>query len=231
MVLKGFVNRENEIFDILAKLKRNGINFILVGGYAVSAFKHRFSVDVDIVVKEDHLRDIIQVLQKNDFKEYKSKDLKNLYGGRFLSFIKKGELPITVDLLINSISSSQTEALWSFDLLKENSVEEEIVGIEKSIKAFIPIKELLIALKIHSGRLTDIRDVVAICDNTNLNRIVEFSLRGDKTKLREALSKFEKIIKSKTFSDAFKGIFSLEKLSVNNIRFSEKIIYELKRAI
>ena len=44
-MLKEFIDRENEIFNILNKLKDGGIDFILIGGYAISAFKRRFSVD------------------------------------------------------------------------------------------------------------------------------------------------------------------------------------------
>ncbi len=47
-----FINRENQIFDILSKIIGNDIELIIVGGYAVSAFSHRFSVDADIIHNE-----------------------------------------------------------------------------------------------------------------------------------------------------------------------------------
>src|SRR3989344_5572045 len=125
-MLKEFINRENEIFEILAELKSNEIDFILIGGYAVSAFKHRFSVDADIVVKEEQLDKIIKILEKNNFKPYKSMNLENVYEGKFKAFIKNTGLPITVDLLINAVSSRQTDALWSFELFRSNSIEAEI---------------------------------------------------------------------------------------------------------
>ena len=37
------VKRENEILETLNDFLDNKLIFILVGGYAVSAFKHRFS--------------------------------------------------------------------------------------------------------------------------------------------------------------------------------------------
>lgn len=230
-MLKEFIDRENDIFNILNSLKNEQIDFILVGGYAVSAFKHRFSVDVDLIVKEEQLKAILAVLKKNNFEEYKSRDLENIYQGKFKSFIKKTKLPVTVDLLINSISSRQTKACWGFALFKDNSEEKEVKGIEKSVIAKVPLKELLIAMKIHSGRLTDIRDVVAISEGSDFNKVVEFTRRGDLDKLRAGLIKFEEIIINKNFIDSFKGVFSLENFPLTNFEYSKEIIKKLKEEI
>ncbi len=230
-MLKEFIDRENEIFSILDRLRNNKIDFILIGGYAISAFQHRFSVDADIVIKENQLNKIKEILEKNNFEPYKSMDLENIYQGKFRAFIKKTELPITVDLLINAVSSRQTNASWSFESFKNNSIEKEIKGIEKTIIATLPIKELLIATKIHSCRLTDIRDIVAICDKINIDKMVEFTIRGDFPKLKQCISRFKETIKNKNFIDAFKGVFSLDKFPSNNIKFSEEIINKLEDAI
>jgi len=230
-MLKEFIDRENEIFDILNKFKDGGIDFVLIGGYAVSAFKHRFSVDADLVVRDDQLDEIIRILEKNNFKPYKSMDLENIYKSKFRSFIKKVGLSITFDLLINAVSSRGTNASWSFELLKKNSVEKNINGIEKSIKTAVPVKELLIATKIHSCRLTDIRDIVAICENTNIDKIIEFTKRGDLNKLKDCISRLKEISKDKNFIDAFKGVFSIEKFPSDNVEFLEKIANRLEKTI
>ena len=230
-MLKEFIDRENEIFNILNKLKDGGIDFILIGGYAISAFKRRFSVDADVVVKEEQIDKIVEILEKNNFKPYKSMNLENVYQGKFKAFIKKEGLPITVDLLINAVSCRQTNALWNFDLFSQNSIEVNVKGVEKSVKVNIPSKELLIATKIHSCRLTDIRDVVAICEGTDIDNIVNFARRGDFTKLKICVSRFKEAIKDKNFVDAFKGIFSIEKFPSENIEFSEKIMKKLEGAL
>ena len=49
--MEELIKKENNIFKILQKFIDADLEFIIVGGYAVSAFKHRFSVDADIVVK------------------------------------------------------------------------------------------------------------------------------------------------------------------------------------
>lgn len=230
-MLKTFIERENDIFNILGKLKDAGIKFVLIGGYAVSAYKHRFSVDADIVVKEEQLKEIKQVLEKSGFEPYKSLNLQNAYKGKFRAFIKKTELPITVDLLVNAVSSRQTNASWSFGLFSDNSIEKEIKGIEKSIRVLIPIKELIIATKIHACRLTDIRDIVAICDNTDPQKILEFSKRGELHKLSECIKRFKETIQNKNFIDAFKGAFSVEKLPSESLKHSEEIMTRIEESI
>lgn len=230
-MLKGFIDRENEIFDILNRLKNNKIDFILIGCYAISAFQHRFSVDVDIVVKEDQLNKIITILKNNNFQPYKSLNLENIYSSKFKAFIKKTKLPITVDLLINAVASRQTDAVWSFELFNNNAIQKEIRGVEKSIKVNIPIKELLIATKMHACRLTDIRDTVAICANTNIERIIEFTKRGNLTKLKEFIYRFKQTIDNKNFIDSFKGVFSLDKFPLGNIKYSREIMNKLEATI
>jgi len=54
-VIDRMIERENEIFAVLEGLREKELDFVLVGGYAVSAFSHRFSVDADIVVDEGDL--------------------------------------------------------------------------------------------------------------------------------------------------------------------------------
>ena len=67
--MEELIKKENDIFEILQKFIDTNLEFILVGGYAVSAFKHRFSVDVDIVVKSEDLSDFENILKKQSFKK------------------------------------------------------------------------------------------------------------------------------------------------------------------
>ena len=67
--MEELIKKENDIFEILQKFIDSNIDFIVVGGYAVSAFKHRFSVDADIVIRLEDLSKFEEVLKKNDFKK------------------------------------------------------------------------------------------------------------------------------------------------------------------
>lgn len=230
-MIGNFIRRENEIFDVLNRLKNEKIDFVLIGGYAVSAFKHRFSIDADIVIKENELAKTADVLKGLKFVPYKSTNLENSYKGSFKAFIKKTDLPVTVDLLINAVSCRQTDASWSFDLFRRNSIEMEIKGIEKSIVCRIAAKEMLIATKIHSSRLTDIRDVTAICSDSDIDKIIQFAKRGNFVKLNECLRSFKQTLNNKNFIDSFKGVFSLERFPVDSFSFSKKIIVRLENEL
>ncbi|MBI2507683.1 hypothetical protein HYV89_01910 [Candidatus Woesearchaeota archaeon] len=61
-------------------------------------------------------------------------------------------LTVSVDLLIGGMGLRQTDSSLSFDIMNKNSTQKVINGLEKEIKIKIPSKELLIAMKFHSGR-------------------------------------------------------------------------------
>jgi predicted nucleotidyltransferase component of viral defense system len=48
-----FNNRSDALIELLKELTQAGHKYVLVGGYAVSAFNARFSTDLDIVVAPD----------------------------------------------------------------------------------------------------------------------------------------------------------------------------------
>jgi len=206
------INRENQIFDILQKFIDAKLDFIVVGGYAVSAFKHRFSVDADIVIESSALEDFEAVLKKQDFRKTISKELKNIYSSIFERYEKDKTF---VDLMINALASRTTNAAFSFRLLHENSIRKKIIGIEKEITARIPIKELLIAVKIHSGRLTDFRDIAALAKNTDLGKIKKFLFIGDIKAINENLKKLHTAVNDKNFIDSFKGVFIEKKFDID----------------
>jgi len=48
-----FNNRSDALIELLEELTQEDHEYVLVGGYAVSAFNARFSTDLDIVVAPD----------------------------------------------------------------------------------------------------------------------------------------------------------------------------------
>jgi len=210
--MEELVKRENRIFEILQKFIDVKLEFIIVGGYAVSAFKHRFSVDADIVINTENLKKFEEILEKEDFKKTISKELGNIYSSRFMRYKKDKEF---VDLLIDALASRTTDAAFSYELLLENSEKRKIVGIEKEIIARIPAKELLIAVKLHSGRLTDFRDIAALAKDTNLDLIKKFLFRGNIKKVKENLKLLKKVVEDRNFVDSFKGVFLEKKFDID----------------
>lgn len=221
--MSGFVDRENEIFDTLEAFNDHGLSFIVVGGYAVSAYHHRFSVDADLVIQEPDLDQFIEILEHRGFEEVHDRQL-DAYRGRYLAYEKDKNLPVTIDLLVNSLQCRQTDATWSYKYFQHHSTRTSIDGTEQSVTVRIPEKELLAAVKLHSGRLTDARDVVALAGNLDDEKIDTHIDRGDTEKLRSVLEKIEETISSEDFADAFKGVFQQGQLPEDNIRAIQSFI-------
>lgn len=210
--MEELIKKENDIFEVLQKFVDVKLDFIVVGGYAVSAFKHRFSVDADIVLKSNDLPIFENVLIKENFKKTIIKELENIYTSRFIRY-EKGLA--SVDLLINALASRGTNASFSYELLFENSNKKKIIGIEKEVFVRIPIKELLIVMKLHSGRLTDIRDIAALARDSNLEIIKKYLFRGDLNEVNKNLSKLQKVVNDNKFIDSFKGVFMEKKFDID----------------
>ncbi len=227
-MVKTFIERENEIFDVLDSFNKSEIRYVLIGGYAISAYMHRFSVDADICINKKDLTSFREILKNKHFILTKRKILEDIYKGQFECHTKKVKLPVSVDLMIRSVVSRQTNASISFSQLYKNSVIKKIIGIEKTVSARTPIKELLIALKIHSARLTDARDIVAICHNIDFELVAKFVDIGDAKEVQNNLNNLVVYFKSDNFKDSFKGMFSIEKLPKENIENAINLMEKLK---
>ncbi len=223
-----FIERENRIFVKLKDFQEKKLNFILVGGYAVSAFNHRFSVDADIVIKKEELDGFIKSLKKDTYEEVQRKKLESVYGGEFISFKLDERLPVNFDILVDSLECRQTGASWSFDYLEDHSINKEVEGSEKSIDCKIPEKELLIAIKVHSGRLTDVRDVVALATDIDSEKIKKHADRGREKDFVNILNGIEKVLGRDGFENSFKGVFSEKLLPEGNVNEVKEIVKELK---
>lgn len=198
------LSRENEIIRLIRLFSDRKLEFIVVGGYAVSVHKKRFSVDLDIVIKNADISKFERLLEKEGYAHSYSKEISVVYGEKFKRFEKKiTRMAVSVDLLINGVVSRRTGASWSYDLLLENSVKSTLQGAEFQV----PVKELLVAMKVHSGRFSDIRDIAALYENTDQASILKYAKRGDITKLKDAVRKEIGFMESPNFKDSFKGIF------------------------
>lgn len=210
--MEELLNKENSIFEILQKFLDEKLDFVVVGGYAVSAYKHRFSVDADLVIKSNDLEKFEEILKKEKFRKTREKSLENVYSSHFIRYEKE---TASFDFLIEAIAARATGAAFGYDLLNENSKMKRIIGIEKEVEAKIPIKEVLIAMKIHSGRLTDFRDIAALANGSDLDLIRKFLFIGDQDVLKQHLVKLGEIADRKGFIDSFKGIFMERKFDVD----------------
>lgn len=223
--MSGFIDRENEIFGVLHAFKIEGLDFVVVGGYGVSAYQHRFSVDADLVLRSEDLKRFTRVLEERGFEKDTDRDL--VYSGRYLAYVKDAELPVTIDLLVDKLQCRQTDASWSYQYFKEHSLEREIKGSEESVRVRVPSEELLIAVKLHSGRLTDARDIVALIKDADLEEVENHINRGDQEKLRQVLENIGQTVSDSDFEDSFKGVFSQNTLPEQQIQQLQQFIQEV----
>ncbi len=210
--MDNLIERENMIFQILKEFVNQNLDFVMVGGYAVSSYKHRFSIDADIVIKKEELNLFEKILKKQGFIKTRSKELESIYSARFARYEKD---LVSIDLMIGALASRQTGAEFSFDFLSNNSSKRKIIGIENEIKVLVPRKEILIITKIHSARLTDFRDIAALAGDIDIEFLRANLFRGNKEIISENLKKLKETTHNSKFIDAFKGVFREKEFKVD----------------
>jgi len=206
-----FIERENEILKTIKSMVEARLDFVVVGGYAVSALaRHRFSVDCDIVVPKKKV-DFESILEKEGFKKHIERaGFDEIYAGEFVSYKKEvGGLPVTIDLLVGSLVCRATQAAWSFEYVKRHSIVANIPGTEASVSCRIPERELLIAFKIHSARRADVRDVVMLRENADFEKVLNHLKKGNIEALKDQIKKIIAALEDKNLVDSLKGVFTL----------------------
>lgn len=220
-----FPERENELLSTLELITDVGIPYVLIGGWAVTAFNERFSTDVDLVIPETALEEYDSVLADNGYERSREYDTSALYEGRFLQYEKDVGNPVSVDLLVNAITCRQTDAEWSYRYLDQHS-QSATVGWKRTVETRIPETELLLAIKLHSGRLTDARDVVAGAADAEFDRIEMHLHRGDLDALRTQLGGIREQLADESFVDSFKGTFQQKGLPSDDIERVKSFLIE-----
>ena len=221
----GLLEREQEIMRLLTLFLNQEFDFIVVGGYAISTYKKRFSIDLDLIIKEEDIKKFEKLLEKDRYFLHYEKNISLLYGENFKRYMKKmRNLPVDVDLLINGLVSRTTDATWSFDYVKSNSAKRKLNNLE----FLTPKKELLIAMKFHSGRLSDIRDIVALMP-CNIEELKKHLWKGDIKKLKQTMKKQASFLDKPQFNDSFKGIFGIHVYNEMNVQTTKESIKWLLR--
>ena len=225
---EGLLAREEEITRILRILLAQKLNFVVIGGYAIATFRHRFSVDLDLTMNKKVSKEVGAVLEKEDFSEAYAKEIELLYGEEFKRFSKLVTgLKIYVDLFVGGVASRTTDAAWSFDYILHRSRKRSLAGIS----FFVPEPELLAAMKIHSGRIADVRDFVALVEKCNFEKLKKHMLRGNLHKLKETLRREIKVLEKPQFDDSFKGIFGTHVYKRELVEKAKKVLEKLKRKL
>lgn len=199
-------DREQELLTTLDAINGADLPYVLVGGWAITAFSQRFSTDVDIVIPEEAVENYGSFLHEHDYERAGEHDTSGIYDGRFIRYSKDVGNPVSIELMVNALRCRQTDGEWSYRYLDQHT-HPVTVGRTMSVETRIPERELLLAIKLHSGRFTDARDVVAAATEADFDRIETHLLRGDPGALSEQLAGISAQLADESFIDSFKGEF------------------------
>jgi hypothetical protein len=214
--------RSEALIDVLGDLERSTVDFVLVGGYAVSQFETRFSTDLDLVIAPEDTDTVVTFLEDHDFERKDELEVppeETAYDREIELFERTEGLPhpIGVDLLVNGLGCRQTEAEWSFDYLRDHSSETTISGGTRSTTASVADGEVLVAAKLHSARKTDLADVLAAVPHVDFPTVTSHLHRGDENALQSQLREAQEFIEDGGLDHRFKSMFGQSTASPDDI--------------
>ena len=170
MSLTTLTKREKEILRILETIYPQRDKFTLIGGYAVDAYSPlpRYSVDCDLVVSKSDFLKFSDIFGQNGFKEKSKIYLNELDGLETWKFKKSANDEIvSIELLLDGVKCRQTEAIWTEKEVRPSASDRKVVGVSDSVASNVVSKELLLAMKLHSGRDADLRDAIMLIDSVD----------------------------------------------------------------
>ena len=223
-----FHNRSNALIELLEELTQSDHEYVLVGGYAVSVFNTRFSTDLDIVVAPNTKEEFVEFLEAREFEETDSHAKQWFYDTEVIEYEKRltPQQPIGFDLLVNGLGCRQTEAQWSFNYLYNHSQEQEVSGGTVTTTARVIDGAVLVAAKLHSGRETDLRDVLAVTEEIDLETVTPHLRRGDKDALQSQLEHGLEILESEELKHGYRSDFGASAVSPETVMSLQQYLSE-----
>lgn len=223
-----FEDRSDALVELLAELDDREPPFVLVGGYAVSAFETRFSTDLDVVVAPEDVETFVAFLEARGFERTDAHGKEWAYATKVVEYEKRlaPKQPIGFDLLVNGLGCRQTEAQWSFDYLRDHSSERTVHGQTASTTVRVADGSILAAAKLHSARETDVRDVIAIAEEIDLDSVTAHLRRGDEGSLRVQLERGRDVLDSDDFAHGFRSDFGASSVAEETVERLRRYLTE-----
>nr|WP_311170387.1 hypothetical protein [Halobellus sp. ZY16] len=170
-----------------------------------------------MVIPETELDAYDTLLTELGYSKAFDNDVANVYEGRIVRYEKSvGDNAVEFDALVGALRCRQTDAEWSYRYLHEHSIVESL-EVAEGLTARIPEPALLFALKLHSGRLADARDLVIVGSEVDLDSIEQHIHRGNLNQLAEQIERVLAELERDEFADSFKGVFQQKELPEDNI--------------
>lgn len=226
-----FSQREKECFDFLRRIPET-TPYVVIGGYAVTSYGFpRFSVDLDLTIPIRELPFFKDQAKKSGFVFTKGKeDL--AYAGRFERYEKD---LVSIDLLINGVASRQTGYCYPFSYIFKHSHIRETSGWDpaNTVKARIATKEMLLALKIHSMRTADKRDIIMLCyEKPTISTLLAHLTKGPRKQLQGHIDELRALLGNAALKDSLKGVYSIDEfIYKKTIKNCEQTLDELKTSL
>jgi len=85
---------------------------------------------------------------------------------------------------------------------------------------------VLVAAKLHSGRETDLRDVLAVAEGIDLDAVTSHLRRGDDNALREQLERGLEILESDELKHGFRSDFGASAVSEKTVDALQEYLRE-----
>jgi len=230
-MITDFSQREKECFNFL-KLIPSEKQYVVIGGYAVTSYGFpRFSVDLDITIPESEISFFKKLIFDSGFVFTKRKeDL--MYSGKFERYKKN---LVSIDLLINGVVVRQTGYCYPFQYIFKNSRIKETSGWDPTnkVKSRIATKEMLIALKIHSMRMSDKRDIIMLCyEKPNTKTIINHLKNSSKEKINKHIDELLALLNDSNLKDSLKGVYSInDKLYDRAIKKCQQTMNDVKNQL
>jgi hypothetical protein len=121
-----------------------------------------------------------------------------------------GEDEVFVELLVGGVRCRQTTAIWKEEEVRMASRELRVVGVNGAVLSSVAAKEMLITMKLHSGRDPDLRDVVVLGSRTDWEMVGRLSRRGSKEKVVHQLRIAVDVLGDKKFEGRLRACFGLK---------------------
>ena len=223
--------RERTCFEVLRSLA--GRTFVLVGGFAISAYGfRRFSVDLDLVLPASEVDEVRTVLRPRGFVRDADRDGTGILRGRFERWIRRdGVLPVSVDMMVDGIADRVSGVVRSFQELRDRATIRRVAGIDSESWADAPVpdRETLLALKIQTGRPVDLRDVAVLAKGAlDMEALWGLLSPCPPELLRDHLTRLRAALGTREFQDSVKGVFVLTEPTYREIvRTAEAFVAHL----
>jgi hypothetical protein len=222
-----FSAREKVCFDVLKLLEKKK-SYVIIGGYAVSSYGFpRFSIDLDLVIPQSSLLFFHQFIAQQGFT--KSKEKSDLaYAGGFERHVKG---LVSIDLLINTVESRQTGYSYPFSYIDANSKIRQVSGWNPIHIARVKVasREMLIALKVHSLREADKRDIIMLCyQMPDVTTLANHLRNGPKSILLQHIGELGYVLDNQPLKDSLKGVYSVDdKVFEKTVKNCRHVLEEL----